>query len=157
MEQVMSAWPRQSECNAFYGPVGTNQVTLQMPYPLRIAWKPEDTITRIQCHAKVHDAAKRVFERVLEVYGLAEIQRLRLDMFGGCLNVRKMRGGNAWSMHSWGIAFDFDPENNQLNHTRASFAREEYKAWFDAWYEQGAIGLGPERNFDWMHTQFANL
>ena len=43
-----------------------------------------------------------------------EIHRLRLDVWGGCLNVRKMRGGTRNSMHSWGIALDYDPQNNQL-------------------------------------------
>jgi hypothetical protein len=69
-----------------------------------------------------------------------------------------MRGGNAWSMHSWGIAFDFDPDRNQLKWGRdkAAFGRPEYGKWFELW-EEGAISLGRARNFDWMQTQFATL
>jgi hypothetical protein len=62
-------------------------------------------------------------------------------------------------MHSWGIAFDFDPDHNQLkwDHTRASFARPEYKKWLDLWEEEGAVSLGRARDYDWMHIQFARL
>jgi hypothetical protein len=80
-------------------------------------------------------------------------------LFGGCLNVRRMRGGSAWSMHSWGIAFDFDPDRNQLRwgRDRAAFAKPEYNKWFELWEEEGAVSLGRVRNFDWMHVQFARL
>jgi hypothetical protein len=62
-------------------------------------------------------------------------------------------------MHSWGIAFDFDPDRNQLkwDHTRASFARPEYEKWFYLWEEEGAVSLGRARDYDWMHIQFARL
>jgi hypothetical protein len=96
---------------------------------------------------------------VLQHYGPDKVRQLGLDLFGGCLNVRKMRGGSAWSMHSWGIAFDFDPDRNQLKwgRDRAVFARPEYQKWWELWEEEGAVSLGRARNFDWMHVQFASL
>ena len=111
------------------------------------------------CHMKVHDAAMRVFEKVLERYGKEEIHKLKLDVFDGCLNVRPMRGGQEYSMHSWGIAFDFAAAYNQLkwHKERALFGRKEYEGWFEAWESQGATSLGRARNFDWMHVQFARL
>jgi hypothetical protein len=154
-----AAWPRQSECTKFYGPVGSNQVSITVPYPLKLAWDTSKTLNKITCHKKVAEPTRRVLERVLSHYGLDEIKKLRLDLFGGSLNVRKMRGGSAWSMHAWGIAFDFDPERNQLkwHKPKAAFSAAEYKPWFNAWSVEGAIGLGPARDYDWMHTQFARL
>jgi hypothetical protein len=84
------------------------------------------------------------------------IKQLRLDMYGGCFNDRKMSGGTSWSMHAFGCAWDVDPDRNQLKFKRAQ-ARlddEPYKAYWDIVYGQGAIGLGPERDYDWMHIQF---
>ena len=97
--------------------------------------------------------------RTLEHYGLPEIQRLRLDMFGGLLNVRRMRGGTSWSMHAYGIAWDVDPARNALRMGRdqATLDAPEYDAFWSFVYDEGAISLGRERNYDWMHFQFARL
>jgi len=153
------AWPRQNECSRFFGRIGENQTRLAFPYPMRIAWDTETIVRSTLCHEKVHDAAGRVLARTLDHYGQTQIRALGLDLFGGCLNVRRMRGAGAWSMHAWGIAFDFDPERNQLRwgRDRARFASPIYDRWFDLWEEEGAISLGRARNFDWMHVQFARL
>jgi predicted chitinase/peptidoglycan hydrolase-like protein with peptidoglycan-binding domain len=152
-------WPRQSEVEAFFGAPGSGQTTLELPFRMRIAWDPGKTVTRVSCHTKVRANLERIWVRTLNHYGLPEIQRLRLDMFGGCLNVRLMRGGTKWSMHSWGIAWDVDPARNALKMGRdqATLAAPEYKAFWGFVYDEGAISLGRERNFDWMHFQFARL
>jgi hypothetical protein len=155
--EAARAWPHERDVLKFYGPIGGNQTKMQFPYPVKIAWDLKKTTRSTYCHEKVHDAAARIFSRVLDHYGLEKISRLKLDVFGGCLNVRKKRGGSSWSMHSWGIAFDFDPDRNQLNwgRDRAAFAKPEYETWFRLWEEEGAISLGRAHNYDWMHTQFA--
>jgi hypothetical protein len=156
-------WPRQThaEMEKFFGPVGANQTTLAIPdsYPMRVAWDLPKTVTRFSCHEKIHDAARRVLVRVLDHYGPARIRELGLDLFGGCLNVRRMRGGSAWSMHAWGTAIDFDPEHNQFawNKTRARFARPECEKWWALWEDEGFVSLGRARDFDWMHVQAAQL
>lgn len=156
-----SKWPiqTQAELIAFYGPVGTNQVSVALPYPHKIAWEPSKVINNFTCHTKVASSVQRVLANVLAHYGLEEIQRLRLDMWGGGLNVRPMRGGTNYSTHAWGIAFDYDPENNQLKWGRdkASFARPEYDAWWKCWENEGWVSLGRERNYDWMHVQAARV
>lgn len=153
------AWPRQKDVPAFFGEPGVNQKLLALPFPMRLAWDKATTVTRISLHAKVHDSAARAFARTLAHYGRERIAALGLDLFGGALNVRRMRGGSAMSMHSWGIAIDFDPERNQLRwgRDRARMAGSEYAAFFDIWEAEGWIGLGRETNRDWMHIQAARL
>ncbi|MBP6389728.1 MAG: hypothetical protein KA175_02760 [Flavobacteriales bacterium] len=155
-------WPSQrsdAELIAHFGPVDTNQKRIALPYPHRIAWDPDKVVHRYSCHALVHDSLLRVLTHVLDIYGLPDIQRLRLDQWGGCLNKRKMRGGDRWSTHAWGIAVDYDPANNQLRWgaDRASLAGAEYAPWWRCWEEEGWLSLGRARNFDWMHVQAAKL
>lgn len=130
-------------------------VTLTLPYPMRLAWDTDETVTRMRCHKLVADKFQAVFKDLLDTYGLARIKELGIDLFGGCFNFRKMRGGSAWSKHSWGIAIDLDPARNTLKETRATarFARPEYQPMIDIFYKHGFISLGVERNFDWMHFE----
>ena len=143
----------------FFEAPGSNQTSLELPFRMRIAWDPAKTVTKVSCHTKVRAHLERIWVRTLEHYGLPEIQRLRLDMFGGCLNVRQMRGGTKWSMHAYGIAWDVDPARNALKMGRdqATLDAPEYDAFWGFVYDEGAISLGRERNFDWMHFQFARL
>jgi len=154
-------WPKQtqSELTKFFGKVGTNQVYVELPYPHRLAWDKDTVVTRTKCNKKVHDSIKRVLTKVLKHYGIDEIKRLGLDLFGGCFNVRKKRGGTTYSTHSWGIALDYDPTNNRLKwgRDRATFAKPEYDQWWKYWEDEGWVSLGRARNFDWMHVQSAKL
>lgn len=152
-------WPRQPDCTKFFGGVGTNQATLILPFPMRIAWDPSKKVEKVSCHLKVQPHMDRIWRRTKDHYGYERLKELRLDMYGGCLNVRKMRGGSAWSMHSWGIAWDVDPERNQLKFTRekATLDDKPYEKFWEFVYDEGAISLGRECNYDWMHFQFARL
>jgi hypothetical protein len=155
----MPAWPRQSECFSFYGQPGENQTTLVLPFPMKIAWDKKHIITKFSVHKKVHDSAKRCFGEIAKTYDEKQRAALGLDLFGGCLNVRKMRGGNSWSMHSWGIAIDFDPERNPLKASSktARLAKADATAFWKIWEAEGWLSLGRSRNFDWMHVQAARL
>lgn len=154
-------WPPENEAklNRFYGQPGTNQITITVPYPHFLSWDRSAKLTRIGCHKKVGPSIQRVLEKVRAHYGPAGIRDLRLDVFGGCFNKRRKRGGSSWSMHAWGIALDYDPDNNQLKwgRDRATFARPAYDKWWQCWEEEGWASLGRLRNFDWMHVQAARL
>jgi hypothetical protein len=154
-------WPVENEAKLiqFYGQPGTNQTTITVPYPHFLSWDPSAKVSKIGCHKKVGRSIQRVLEKVLAHYGRAGIRDLRLDVFGGCFNKRKKRGGSSWSMHAWGIALDYDPANNQLKwgRDRASFASPAYDKWWACWEDEGWCSLGRLRNFDWMHVQAARL
>jgi hypothetical protein len=155
-----AVWPLQKDVAKVFGEMGKHQVKLPLPFEMRIAWDKGTVIRSMSLHEKIAPAAGRVFARIADAYpDHATRQRLGLDLFGGSLNVRKMRGGSAWSMHSWGIAIDFDPERNQLRwgRDRASLARPECERFWQLWEEEGFVSLGRAQNRDWMHVQAARL
>ncbi len=137
---------------------GTYLVTIDLPYPMRLSWDKDTKVTKMRCHRLVADKFKAVFADLLAHYGIAEIQRLGIDLFGGCFNFRKMRGGNDYSRHSWGVAIDLDPDRNQLKETAktARFARSEYKPMIDIFYKHGFKSLGVEKGYDYMHFEIAS-
>ena len=130
-------------------------VTINIPYPMRLAWDTSVTVTKVSCHRLIADKLLAVFNDLLAHYGYEEIKRLGIDLYGGCFNYRKMRGGTSWSLHSWGIAIDLDPARNTLKETKrtARFARPEYKPMIDIFYKHGFESLGVESDYDWMHFQ----
>ena len=130
-------------------------VKIKLPYPMRIAWDLDSSVNSMMCHKLVADNFIAVFDELLSVYGYDKIKELGIDLFGGCFNYRKMRGGNALSMHSYGLAIDLDPARNLLKESSktARFARPEYKAMIDIFYKHGFISLGREKNFDFMHFE----
>jgi hypothetical protein len=154
-------WPQedvQSLIN-FYGQKATNLVSLTLPYSMKLSWDKSKTVTKITCNKKVKDSIEKVLVEVKSHYGLEAIKTLKLDLFGGCFNDRPIRNGTRPSTHAWGIALDFDPENNQLKWGRdkATFAKPDYDAWWQIWESEGWVSLGRARNFDWMHVQAAKL
>jgi len=133
-------------------------VTIQLPYPMRLAWDTKTVVTKMRCHTIAADKFLAVFNELLTTYGIDEIKRLGIDLFGGCFSFRKMRGGNEYSRHCWGIAIDLDPSRNTLKQSSktAQFAKPEYKKMIDIFYKHGFINYGRERNFDFMHFELKN-
>lgn len=133
--------------------------TIDLPYPMRIAWDPKVKVNSMTCHRDIAQPLKNVFNDLLKVYGYDKIVELGIDLYGGCFNFRKMRGGNNWSVHSWGLAIDLDPARNQLKETSktARFARPEYKPMIGIFYKHGFVNLGVEKGYDYMHMEWAKF
>jgi hypothetical protein len=138
---------------------GTYLTTIDLSYPMRLAWDKKTTIKKMRCHQLVAVNFTEVFKDLLAHYGLPKIQELGIDLFGGCFNFRAMRGGSDYSRHSWGVAIDLDPERNLLKETSktARFARPEYKPMIDIFYKHGFVSLGKEKNYDWMHFEIKKI
>lgn len=158
MPSPSERWPTQGNIKAVFGEPGNAKCTAgicELAYPMRIAWDLDHTIKRFRCHTLVAEPLERIFAATLKEYGLPQVQKLGLDIFGGCYNFRQMRGGKAWSMHAWGIAVDLDPEHNQLkwNHTKARFAKPEYEAFWKIVESEGFCSLGRRYDYDWMHME----
>lgn len=156
---VGNQWPTQSQVPTFYGEVGANQTQIEIPFDMWLAWDRGQRVRKMTLHTKVAASALRVLQNTAGLYSVDDRRALGLDIFGGSLNVRKMRGGTSWSMHSWGIALDFDPERNGLN-TKAPQARlshDDAVPFWKAWEAEGWLSLGRARNYDWMHVQAARI
>jgi len=151
----VTVWPTYSELTSFFGPRGSNLVSLKCPYELVLDWNLNETLNEFSINAKCKDSAERVLNKVLDYYDEEGIKKLGLNRFGGCFNNRLMRGGSSWSTHAWAVAIDFYPSKNQLrqNHTTALFAKPEYEFWWTAWEEEGWVSLGRTKDYDWMHVQ----
>ena len=100
--------------------------------------------------------------------GIPELDRVRFfdgqrlaadDLSDWQQRVRELRWLHQRAMHSWGIAIDYDPDNNALHwgRDRASFALPAYDKWWDYWEAEGWVSLGRAKNFDWMHVQAARV
>ncbi len=147
----------EEELNEFYGEVGHHQKRVRLPYKMRLAWDLSKYISSMTVHEKVADDVQGIFEDVQKHYGIGEVRRLGLDLFGGSLAVRKIRGGTRHSTHSWGIAIDMNPAQNRLKYhkPKALFSRPEYTKYFDILEQHGAFSLGKHFDYDYMHFQFA--
>lgn len=152
-----SVWPTTSQRLEFYGhPDEVRRVMVRVPCPwtLRLAWDLRSTRSFVWAHPKISEDIGEVFELVWQTYGEQEIARLRLDRFGGDFNPRTMRGGTKWSDHAFAVAYDWDPERNQLRWgaDRAALAHPVYEEWWRAWEDYGFRSLGRERGYDFMHV-----
>lgn len=160
--KAATVWPRQKDVATFFGPPAGPRATagtVRLPFAFRLAWDLDARVTSFKCHDLVASAMTKIWSDTAAHYGEETMRRLRLDLFGGCYNPRKMRGGTSWSMHAYGIAQDVDPEHNQLKWTRdlASLDDAVYDPFWRIVESTGAISLGRVANYDWMHFQFARL
>lgn len=148
-QQLISKYGNPNETGVGY------LVTIPLPYPMKLAWDKTKIVTRLRCHKLVAKPLSNVFNEILSFYGHENIKKLGIDLYGGCFNYRKMRGGTEWSRHSWGVAIDLDPDKNPLKATSktAQFAKMDYKPMIDIFYKHGFVSLGRERNYDWMHFE----
>jgi hypothetical protein len=101
--------PKQGTANliAFYGQPGDESNLVNLP----VTGVKYDgrTVKTIRCHKLCAETLSSI---LLE---LSEATPWLLELYAGCYNFRKMRGGSNWSLHAWGAAIDFDPARNGLN------------------------------------------
>ncbi len=157
----LAAIPTQAQVRAgrsVYGTPGDESALVNLVPPYRLFYE-DKAVKTIRVHRLIASRVEAALSAVLKAYGAAKIKQLGLDQYSGSYNYRPSTGGSSLSMHAWGIALDFDAEHNtmQMHKPEARFSGPEYEAWWRAWEEQGAVSLGRERDYDWMHIQFAKL
>lgn len=154
-------WPSQAEVRAgrsIFGKPGdeSNLVNVKPAYQLYFEGKKVSTV---RVHKLIAMHVEAAFREIAEAYTAEEIHKLGLDDYSGSFNHRATASGKSLSMHSWGIALDFAAGKNAYSQTSktASLARPECEKFWKIWESHGAFSLGRERDYDWMHLQFASL
>lgn len=163
------AWPKQSECDAFYGnprnrsnpsessPKWESENLVRVKPPFAIYYEGRPVRAGMSVHRKVADSLSKVFALIWEKAGQnqATIDAWGVSNFAGAYNYRMMRGSSRLSMHSWGCAIDLDPDRNAMGDTTPNFANvPEVVAAFES---EGWVwgGHWSGRGCDGMHFQAA--
>lgn len=125
----------------------------RVPLPLPLPYLDDIEVTRVAVHRKV---AADLTAALREIHrdGLWEF----LAPYGGGFNFRRVRGGSALSMHSLGLALDFDPEGNAMgmDPNESRFGRTgEGRAVVRLFEIHGWYWGGRFARPDAMHFQFA--
>lgn len=165
------SWPKQSQCDAFYGnprnkadPTKASQVWeaanivyVKTPFVMRydgVALKKG-----MRVHRLVADSLTRVLDALWAASGRSQatIDDWGVSIFGGAFNYRLMRGGSSLSMHSWGCAIDLDPDRNGFHDPTPRFAQlpQVVRAFKDEGWVWGGDWSAKMR--DGMHFQAATV
>ncbi|HMG05033.1 MAG TPA: M15 family metallopeptidase [Chthoniobacterales bacterium] len=80
------------------------------------------------------------------------LHKRRLDQHGGGFNFRRITGGGSLSLHSYGIAIDWDPDHNPR---QKPLKKTLPDWWYDLWAKQGWSDGRHFKTPDPMHVQFA--
>lgn len=161
-------WPHQNDVISVFGDPrdpddatrpdfmweAANIMPVKPPFALTYAGQ---TVKSVRCHRLVATAFVGALEAIRDAYSgdLEWLHASGITVFGGSYNYRLMRGLNSLSMHSYGIAFDFDPARNGLNNPTPNFAN--YPEILKAWELVGATWGGNFSRPDGMHWQFADI
>lgn len=118
-------------------------VLFDVPTELEIGVIPK----KIYCNQDFVEPIKKAFT-LLKERGLSD----DLRTYDGCFNIRKTRGASSMSLHSWGIAIDFDAAWNRLGVT--PIINPAIVACFK---EAGFDWGGDFKRLDGMHFQLASI
>lgn len=114
-----------------------------VPTELEIGLIPK----KIYCNRLMVEPLKKAFLNLKVSHKVIE-----LKTWDGCFNIRKKRGLNSMSLHSWGLAIDVNAFENGLN-ASPKLSQEFVKCFTDAGFEWG----GTWTRKDGMHFQLKSL
>lgn len=104
---------------------------------------------RIYCNRLMTAPLEKAFRNLIQ-RGYAH----ELKTWDGCYNIRKKRGLNTLSIHSWGLAIDVNAAWNQLG-KKPQLSREFANCFIEAGFEWGGDWQMPRT--DGMHFQLKNI
>jgi len=134
-----------AQCLKKYGPPEkeANMTVWDVPFELEIGVIPK----KIYCN---RDMVKPLSEAFMNLIGRECVGELKT--WDGCFNIRKMRGLQSSSLHSWGIAIDVNAAWNGLNKV-PTLSPEFVKCFTDAGFDWG----GTWKRKDGMHFQLSSI
>ena len=133
-----------------YGEPGTNLVRITFPYKMYYDGQRAKTTW---IHEQVSISLINALNEIAEHYGDERIQQLGLNVYDGCFNKRKERGGDNWSTHAFGIAIDLNAKKNGLETSwnDCLFSKPEYASFISIMEKWGWYSKGKYDGFDAMH------
>lgn len=102
---------------------------------------------KIYCNKLLVQPLQLAFDNLIKTGAIKE-----LKTWDGCYNVRKIRGGVSFSLHSWGLAIDVNAKENGLNMI-PKLSPKFVKCFTDAGFDWGGVF----KRKDGMHFQLASL
>jgi hypothetical protein len=121
-----------------------NMVVWDVPGHLEVGVIPK----RLYCNKDIIVPLSQAFENLLKTGKVSE-----LKTFDGCFNIRKKRGLNSMSLHSWGLAIDVNAAWNQLGKT-PTLSSEFVKCFTDAGFDWGGNW---KSRVDGMHFEIKSI
>lgn len=151
---------KQSEVRtnkSIFGKAGDESVlvAVQVPenYPLKYEGKQ---VKSIRIHKLVADRLAAALNDIINHYG-EDIEKVAPGacVYDGSYYFRNTRNGTSQSIHSWGLAIDFDASNNMLKTKweNARLGQPIYKPFWDILEYHGFLSLGRRQGTDVMHCQ----
>lgn len=115
--------------------------------PEAIAKQLPNIPNRIYCNYDMVASLEQAFRNIIN-RGLQK----EVKTWDGCFNIRKIRGGKTWSLHSWGIAIDINAAWNGLG-AEPQMSKDLVKCFTDAGFHWGGVW----KRKDGMHFQLATI
>ena len=140
-----------------FGKAGDESVLVNVPVPENYPLKYDDKrVKTIRVHRLVADRLEAALKDIINHYG-NDIEEVAPGacVYDGSYYFRTSRGSSSTSIHSWGLALDFDAANNAMKTSapKARLSQDIYKPFFDIFEHHGFASLGRRGNYDWMHVQ----
>lgn len=120
-----------------------NMILWDIPTELEVGVIPK----RLYCNKDMIYPLTQAFKNLIDTGFVKE-----LKTWDGCFNIRKKRGLNSMSLHSWGIAIDVNAAWNQLNMT-PTLSAGLVKCFTDAGFYWG----GTWERKDGMHFELKSI
>ena len=133
------------ECFAKYGDPykGKAMILLVVPKELQVGKIPK----RIYCNRDLVMPIQIAFTNLIDRKMVDELRT-----WTGCFIIRKMRGSNKMSLHSWGIAIDVNGDENPMG-AEPKLSEAFVDCFIDAGFDWGGYWNSP----DGMHFQLASI
>lgn len=130
-----------------------SMVLWDVPTELEIGVIPK----RVYCNKLMIEPLTKAFRNLISTGCVNE-----LKTFDGCFNVRNKRSGGTPSLHSWGVAIDFNNFDNQFGKTyeqlqkagRTPFTEKFLQCFREAGFDCGGDWV---RSPDRMHFQLRTI